>query len=44
VPLAQTFRRVLAHVTEPQVLFTLVGVFLLTVIWATTLGVVRMPS
>jgi hypothetical protein len=41
VPLAQTFHRVLAHVTEPQVPFTLVGVFLLTVIWATTLGLVR---
>jgi hypothetical protein len=32
---------VLARVTEPQVLFTLVGVFLLAVIWATTLEVVR---
>jgi hypothetical protein len=41
VPLIQTFHRVLARVTEPQVLFTLVGVFLLTVIWATTLGVVK---
>lgn len=41
MPLAQTFHRVLVRVTEPQVLFTLVGVFLLTVIWATTLEVVR---
>jgi diguanylate cyclase (GGDEF)-like protein len=41
VPLTQTFHRVLVRATEPRVLFTLVAVFLLTVIWATTLGVVR---
>jgi diguanylate cyclase (GGDEF)-like protein len=41
VPLAQAFHHVLVRVTEPQVLFTLVGMFLLTVIWATTLEVVR---
>jgi hypothetical protein len=41
VPLTRTFHRVLAWGTEPRVLFTLIGMFLLTVIWATTLGVVR---
>jgi hypothetical protein len=41
VPLTQIFHRVLERATEPQVLVTLVGVFLLTVIWATTLGVIR---
>jgi hypothetical protein len=41
VRLAQIFHRVLARATEPQVLFTLVGAFLLAVIWATTLEVAR---
>ena len=41
MPLTQILHRVLERATEPQVLFTLVGVFLLTVIWATTLGVIR---
>jgi diguanylate cyclase (GGDEF)-like protein len=41
VTLTDTLQRTLARATEPQVLFPLIAVFLLTVIWATTLGVVR---
>jgi diguanylate cyclase (GGDEF)-like protein len=44
VPLTDTLRRALARATEPQVLFPLAAVFLLTVIWATTLGIIRVKS
>src|SRR5580658_6587026 len=40
-PLKDAFRRRLGRVTEPQILFPLIAVFLLTVVWGTTLSVLR---
>jgi diguanylate cyclase (GGDEF)-like protein len=41
VPFKDAFHRRLGRVTEPQILFPLIGVFLLTVIWGTTLSVLK---
>jgi diguanylate cyclase (GGDEF)-like protein len=41
VPFKDAFHRRLGRVTEPQILFPLIAVFLLTVIWGTTLSVLK---
>jgi diguanylate cyclase (GGDEF)-like protein len=41
VPFKDAFHRRLGWVTEPQILFPLIAVFLLTVIWGTTLSLLR---
>jgi diguanylate cyclase (GGDEF)-like protein len=41
VPFNDAFHRKLGWVTEPQILFPLIAVFLLTVIWGTTLSLLR---
>jgi diguanylate cyclase (GGDEF)-like protein len=41
VPFKDAFHRRLGRATEPQILFPLVAVLLLTVIWGTTLGVLK---
>jgi diguanylate cyclase (GGDEF)-like protein len=41
VPFKNAFHRGLSRVTEPQILFPLIAVFLLTAIWGTTLSVLR---
>ncbi len=41
MPSANTFRRRLSRITEPQVLFPLIAVLLLSAVWSTTLGVIR---
>ena len=42
MPLNDVIHHRLARVTEPQILFPLVGALLLAMIWATALGVIRM--
>jgi diguanylate cyclase (GGDEF)-like protein len=41
VPFKDAFHRRLGRTTEPQILFPLIAVFLLTVIWGTTFGVLK---
>jgi hypothetical protein len=41
MPLKDVFHRRLGRVTEPQILFPLIALFLLTVLWGTTLGILR---
>jgi diguanylate cyclase (GGDEF)-like protein len=41
MPLKDAFHRRLGRVTEPQILFPLIAVFLLTVMWGTTLSVLK---
>jgi diguanylate cyclase (GGDEF)-like protein len=41
VPFKDAFHQRLGRVTEPQILFPLIAVFLLTVIWGTTLSVLK---
>ena len=41
MPLAAILQRTLRHVTERQALFPLIAALLLAVIWATTLGVIK---
>jgi diguanylate cyclase (GGDEF)-like protein len=41
MPFKDALHRRLARVTEPQILFPLIAVFLLTVIWGTTLGTLK---
>jgi diguanylate cyclase (GGDEF)-like protein len=41
VPFKDAFDRSLGRATEPQILFPLIAVFLLTVIWGTTLVVIK---
>jgi diguanylate cyclase (GGDEF)-like protein len=41
VPFKDALHRRLGRVTEPQILFPLIAVFLLTVIWGTTLSVLK---
>jgi diguanylate cyclase (GGDEF)-like protein len=41
VPSEDVLHRTLARVTEPQILFPLIAVFLLTVIWGTTLSTLK---
>ncbi len=41
MPFKDVLHRRLARVTEPQILFPLIAVFLLTVIWGTTLSVLK---
>jgi diguanylate cyclase (GGDEF)-like protein len=42
VPSNDSFRRALARVTEPQLLFPLIGIVLLALIWGTTAGAIRL--
>src|ERR1700689_1669600 len=41
VPFKDAFQRRFGRATEPQILFPLIAVFLLTVIWGTTLSLLR---
>src|ERR1700734_4378973 len=41
MPLKDAFHRRLGRVTEPQILFPLIAVFLLSVMWGTTLSVLK---
>ena len=42
--LKDSLRRAIARVGEPQILFPLIAVFLLTAIWGTTFGVIRVKT
>jgi signal transduction histidine kinase/CheY-like chemotaxis protein/HPt (histidine-containing phosphotransfer) domain-containing protein len=42
VPVSDTFRRGLNRVAEPAILFPTIAILLLTVIWAATLGIIRL--
>jgi hypothetical protein len=41
VPLTDTFRRGSRRLSEPQILFPLIGMLVLAVIWGTTFGIIR---
>jgi signal transduction histidine kinase len=41
MPLTDTFRRGSRRLSEPQILFPLIGVLVLAVIWGTTFGIIR---
>jgi len=41
VPFKDAIHRRLGRVTEPQILFPLIAVFLLTVMWGTTMSVLK---
>jgi two-component system, NtrC family, sensor kinase len=40
-PLEKSVHRLFHRATEPQILFPLIAVFLLTVVWVSTFGILR---